>query len=101
MSDWDKELPRFKAKRTGQEEVQPVKGGKNRKKKPWKVFGPNWNGKEIEWYRGVDREACEKWIEKQRRSYYVPYRTAPARYAEDSKRRAEERANRYKIVGPK
>lgn len=103
MSDWNEELPKFKARRMGQDETSRPTGGRNRKRKPWKVMlspiHPEGDDKMV--YRGTSREACELWIDKENRSGgWMPYRTAPMVYKEAMQVRHQARVRRYKIVGP-
>lgn len=98
MSDWNLEIPTYKAKRNGEVEQRPATGGK-RKPRKWKVMSV-FCGKEYVAHHAASKEACEAWIEKQRRSYYgVRLNKSPAAH-DAAKKRAEERAARYRIVGP-
>ena len=101
MSDWNEEPVRTKDKRRGVIEQSPVKGGRNKQVRQWKVVGPGFfNQGEFIWDRAATKEACEAWLAKQARSYYVSRRDTEQQRAA-AQRRAEQRAASYRIVGPK
>lgn len=109
MSDWKTEQARYKAKKREIVEQRPV-GGVSKKKQPpklWKVWGPTWRGlkglnggkKEMVMHRAANKELCETWLEKKRRSYYTS-RTDTAQQQDEAKRRHEEFISKYRIEGP-
>ena len=104
MSNWDTELSVHKAKVKGQIEVRPASGGKNRKPRKWKVMCPPWPNLGIDWwvaYRGADRAACEAWIEKKRRSYYVTRQNQSPEAHADAATQTARSADCYRIDPPK
>lgn len=98
MSDWNLELPKFKAARNGEVELRPTTGGKRQARK-WKVMG---RFKNIEYvaHRGASKEACEAWIAKQARTYYVGHRNAPQAVHDEARDKAQARAQAFHIVPP-
>lgn len=99
MSDWNKELPDFKAARRGEVELRPITGGKRQPRK-WRVYSTIC-GYEYIAHRAASKELCEAWVEKQRCSFYVGRRNAPQVIFDAAKLRAEKRADTYRIEGPK
>lgn len=113
MSDWNEELPRFKeARRLPAEQHRPVSGGK-RQKREWLVIDPQplriglrretaeirrYGG--VVKYRGVDRAACEAFIDKQRRTWGTPLDHQSPERAAEYVARHKARFDRWRIVGP-
>ena len=97
MSDWDQEIPNFKAKKLGQIESRPVKGNKKKSpvKKPFRVMY-TFMGKDQLMHRAVTQEDAEKWIQKERTNYYHQKHASDA--VNDARREAkEERVAKYWI----
>jgi hypothetical protein len=105
MSWWHEELKKAKDQRRG---VLPQKettaGPRHKQKRPWRVLGPSpvaglFGDKDMEYYRGATREACERFIEKYRRSYFIPRNLTEAEVAH-RKAQLNFRIAKMHIVGP-
>lgn len=103
MSDWNTEQAKHKAeRRSPAPEVAPRSAPKRNKRK-WKVEAPPIRGLGGSWWvihHGESLENCLRWIDKQRRSYYVRRQDQSQRALDEALKRAEERANEYRIIDP-
>lgn len=107
MSDWNEELPKYKAKKKGIVDQRPV-GNHKRQKRGWLVKsrksakngGFFFDLAGMTWYRGITLEACKVWIEKERRHLWLPFRGVPDELIEDNRKRNENRCNRFYIISP-
>lgn len=98
MGKWGDELTEYKLLKKDPNGVGP-KTKRKRKLRPWKVIGPLL-GKEQVLHRASSREEAQAWIDKQVRSFYVPYRNLPVKSIAFYKERAEKRASLFRIEGP-
>ena len=103
MGDWNEEIVKFKEKKRGIVEQRPVPAHKKKhSKKPWKITVPAFfgKGKRVTIHHTRTKEEAEAWIEKHRRSLYLPYRTQAPNVVEEIRRQHEQRISRYRIEGP-
>jgi hypothetical protein len=101
MSDWNEEIPKFKAKRLGQIEVRPQKSKRRKPKvsKDFKVMTISYFNKELTMHRSATRAEAEAWIAKERRNYFHQAH-APESVNEARKKKHEERVDKYWIREP-
>jgi hypothetical protein len=106
MSWWEEELVKVKDQRRGVlPQKETLKGPPHKQKRPWKVLGPSpvarlFGDRDIVYYRGVTREACERFIEKYERSYHLPRNATEAEIAH-RKAQMKFRVAKFYITGPK